>query len=83
MQVGPADVAHKQRVAGERGPWVVRSFGIVNEDADGLRCVARRLQYLQGDIGAQADGIAVPHRRECVFRFRAGAQMNGGARAIA
>jgi hypothetical protein len=82
VQVGPADVAHKQRIAGQHSPRA-GGFGIENGDADGLRRVARRLQNLQPDAGAQAHGIAVLHRREAVFRSRAGAQVNGSAHAIA
>ena len=45
--------------------------------------MARRLQHLQGDAGAQAHGVAIVHRHEWVFRFRPRTQVNGGARPLA
>jgi hypothetical protein len=78
----PADIADKQRVAGEDGVRVrLAAIAIEDQDGDRLRCVSRGLERLQ-PYGAELDAIAVGQRRERVFRFGRGAQIDGGADAI-
>ncbi len=55
---------------------------VVDDDGDGLRRVAGRLQRLQADA-SEFDGVVITKRRECVARFCRRAEIDGRARAIA
>ena len=82
-QVGSAHIADEQRVAGQDR---LRPHGVAieieHEDGNRFNRVPRRLEHRQADPAELQTG-AVGHRRECILRLRAGAQVNGGAGAIA
>ena len=69
-QVGPADIAHKQRIAGENRIWITVSFAQqVTGRFDGM---TRGMQYFDGQA-AQFENFSVfgPVDRERSFGFRA------------
>ena len=82
-QVGAADVADEQRVAGEDG---VRFRGVLleieDQDRDRLDGVAGGFEDLQAQ-SRELERIAVLHRDEGVFRLGAGAEMDGRAATVA
>ena len=82
-QIGPADVADEERVAGEHGVGLrVAGVEIVDDDGDRFRRVAGRFQHLQAHA-AEFENVAIVKRREGVGRLRGGAEIDGRADAIA
>ena len=82
-QVGAADVADEQRVAGEDGVRFGRVLlQIEHQDRDGLDGVARGFQHLQAQA-REVERVAVLHGDEGVFRLGARAEMDGGAATVA
>ena len=82
-QVGAADVADEERVAGQER---VRALGVglevVDEDRDRLGRVAGRLERDEPDL-AELDRVAVGERRELVLGLRPGAEVDPRADAVA
>ena len=82
-QVGAADIADKQRVAGEDGVRLCRVLlQIEDQDRDGLDGVAGGFEDLQAQ-SREVERIAVLHGHESVFRLGAGAEMDGRAATVA
>ena len=82
-QIGTADVADEQRVAGQDGLRLGgAAIGIVDDQRDRLGRVTRRLERLQPHP-AEIDDVAVVERRERVLRLRGRAQIDRRAGAIA
>ena len=61
-QIGPADVANKERVAGQNLLWLIRNFGINNLDADALGSVTGSFHNAQLRM-TQCQLIAIANRQ--------------------
>src|SRR5579872_2926095 len=87
-QVGTADIADEERVAGEDGVGLSGIFveivfrQIENQNRNRLDGVAGRFEHLQAKAG-EFERVAVFHGDEFVFRLGARAQMNGRTAAVA
>ena len=82
-EVGAADIADEQRVAGQHGMRRRRAIGlVVDDDGDRLGRVTRRLQGLQAHL-SEPDRVAVAQRHEVVLGRRSLSQVHAGADAIA
>ena len=82
-EVGAADVADKEGVAGEDGVGVDGVFPeIEDEDANGLDGVAGGFEDLEAQAG-EFEGVAVFHGDEFVFGLGAGAEADVCAAAVA
>jgi hypothetical protein len=82
-QVGAADVADKQSVAGEDGVRFCRVLlEIEDQDRDRLDGVAGSFEHFEAQ-SREFERIAVLHRHEGVFRLGAGAEMDGRAATVA
>ena len=57
-KLGPADIAHHERVAAEHAPWLIRAGAVGYREAEMLRRVAGRVQHLEHDI-AELEPFAV------------------------
>ncbi len=69
QQVGPADVADEEGVAGEHGGGLGVVGVFVHDDAHRFRGVAGGVAELEGDL-AERDAFAVGHRAVCELRRR-------------
>ena len=82
-QIRPADVADKQRVAGQHGLRLgLAAIEVVDDEGNRLGRVPRRLERLQPH-SPQVDDVAVVERRERILGPRGGAQIDRRAGAIA
>ena len=82
-KIGAADITDKKGVAGENGEWVgSAAVEIENEKGNGFRRVARSFESLQANA-AEFDSAAVAQRSKAVFGLGFGAEIDGGADAVA
>ena len=82
-QIGTADIADKQCVAGEYGMRDgIAGVEVINDDGDRLRSVAGRLQRLQA-YASEFENVAIVKGGECIAGFRRGAEIDSRAHAIA
>jgi hypothetical protein len=80
-EIGPADIADKQRVTGEDGVGSVplRSRSKTRMEIDSGVCPGVSSACSRA---RRADAIAVSERHERIFRFGRGAEIDRGADAI-
>ena len=82
QQVGAAHIADEERVSGEdRMGLDLVLFQVEDEQADGFRRMAGRLEGLQTD-GAKVDGIAILERDEVIVGPPLRAEVDIGAGAL-
>ena len=82
-EVGAADVADEEGVAGEDGVGLVGALvEVEDEDGDGLDGVAGGFEDLEAEAG-EVEGVAVFHGDELVLGFGVGAEADVGAAAVA
>ena len=65
-EIGPCDVAHEQRVAGQEHPGIVGALEIGDRDAAVLGPVARGVEHLERHL-SEHDAIAVLDRVERIL----------------